>query len=308
MKEPNPLDVLGFAPSIVRLLKDRPERLRRLAEAHHRWMLAELHPDRNPANIELYHQVVNAMVTIKNDAKCRKIIDEFLASADAKHLTRVRESRELRDLIEAKNREWLEERRGLLRKIENLRPIQNRLDDWVATTLTPPDMMEFRSQSGARQILLTGALLITGSNPDSKYVQYFLVGPYRQICASNEWKRPDFKRFIGEKREFRPATGSPKYVAGSWIGEKFMTSMTAEKFRRARPSLNAAILPFLEINRQLLILEERANGPRLSAYGFLEEVVPGVFERTERLEWMRAEENGESDRTAVPKEKKAKEQ
>ncbi len=89
----NPLVALEFTPALVRLLREHPTRLLRLAEAHTRWMLAAVHPDRGIGTGDRARSITTAMEALRDEARRTAAIEAFLSpdeAAQSVHAARIK--------------------------------------------------------------------------------------------------------------------------------------------------------------------------------------------------------------------------
>lgn len=301
-RRPNQFAVLEFTPDLVRLLRDQPHWLMKVAEAHRRWLLAAVHPDRRGGRPKLAREITEALEAIKDPTLCQAAIEEFLGPHEARRIGLRSEVRRL---------EWTlrDEREQSTRLTAEVTDLTQRLGSatgvievWAATLPLSEDEILVKSEGGIQRLDLTGKALVTVGKLRKVFACLF-VGQRRQVLRYAEWKRADFAKAL----ERGPLAASPETTGHAKILGSIAEEEEEWRFPRVvAPEAFAEILrrvrPYLEFGARVVSIRTSASDERELLFHpleRLEEVISGRFVPAKRkVRWLRDDRADEDPQRA----------
>lgn len=293
MTKQNPLTVLEFTPSLVRLLQENPNRLLKVAESHKRWLLAAFHPDRDSGGLEKSQQISEAFITLQDSHALRAAADEFLRQKSDVRAPLINELRIVREDLSKERSNRLRESQEASERQKHLEERATsaliNLEEWIMADLFPRDKMMLRENDNFKIVSLVGTMLVTGS-PGAKYVLGFMVGEGRRIHQYVEWPRATAEKISKSPPIQREAHKKPRpesVVFGSFAGEhssmaSVYVEMTPAKVRAMAPNFR----PYLEVGKPIIVLERREKGNWFAICDRLLEIKRGALTKVELLQWL----------------------
>lgn len=282
----NPLAALELTPAIVRILAERPERLLKVAEAHCRWMLAGIHPDRmGHGNEERARMFTEALADLKNPEKRAAAIESFLKEKDARLEANVTELRAARDRMRlAENRaaalsEEVQQAKELSARIEE--KLKTSLSHWTRRAALNDNLTLYEENGSVKEVSLNGSLLLLNT-VRSGFVHLMVIGENRTVVYSHEWPKERVAHLeLLEKEHVQERLDLKLY--GSYLGERYGPSSSIKLLRDRSPGevdlgvFGTVVSPVLRVGHQVAVSDGRLDGyTALWIWGRLREVKRGV--------------------------------
>lgn len=297
MSEPNPFRVLEFTPALVRLFRDNPAHLLKVAEAHRKFILFQAHPDRVVGGEERSKQLNAALSALKNTDQRDQAIEEFLTAGDpdreffAPALREVRRDlgREQQALRTAR-----EQHRREIGQLEEAAVHYGRsITAWASASIRSLDFIQLIRPEGDETLHLQNALLITDAARPG-HVNVLLCGRSRQIYRRLEVKADSLSEILAAGVEGLEDQRRQLSVLGSYLGRNATPfqpeAVPQDPKRLMRFALE--VQPCIEIGKPVVLLERvRGEGERIphlryQVFGALREVRRGSTMRLEKLIWL----------------------
>lgn len=282
----NPFTMLEFTPRLVRLLREKPERLLQVAANHRKWLLAGVHPDRGIlGDVEQAKQFTAALEELKNPEIRARAMEEFLASDENVREVHASEVRQLRSQLERAT----EEQATLRRDIEGLRSqavskervFQSTLMDWMKYSLVPPQQIVVRRGETESVVSLNGTMLVT-TTVHTSYSHIVVVGENRRVCYVRETPSVTMGGYTKQSHEFRPERNKRDlFLFGMYVGHQrgsgsHVDLTTATEVELAK--LGLEMRPYIQIGRPVVVFDRRPDGVKyLWFQGVLREIKEGTI-------------------------------
>lgn len=288
----NPFATLEFTPSLVRLLREKPQRLLQVASNHRKWLLGEVHPDLGSlGDVDRAQQYTAALEELKNHETRAHAIEEFLAPSESLGEVHASEVR----ILHAQLQRLTEERAAFDRKVGGLRDqlgetqeqFQSALIGWMEYSLISPEQIVVRRGESESAVSLNGSMLVT-TNVRASYSHIFVIGENRRVLYTRETLSMTVEGYTKQSREFKPNEKNTRqlFLFGTYLGhERGLDSLVnlprATKFQLAK--LAFEVRPYIQIGKPVVVLDRRPNGTKyLWIYGTLREVKEGRIEPSEK--------------------------